>query len=53
MNNNYWSVRPIQSRFDLQKVKKKDMMPDYNKKLKDISVEQISDEKEYKDKDKG
>ena len=46
INNNYWPARPIQSRFDLYKAKKKDMMRDYNKKLKDISDENIEDEKE-------
>lgn len=34
VNNNYWPARPIKSRFEIYKDKKKDMMRDYNKKLK-------------------
>ena len=34
VNNNYWPARPIKSRFDLYKRKKKDMMRDYNVELK-------------------
>lgn len=34
VNNNYWPARPIKSRFELYKKKKKDMMRDYHKKLK-------------------
>ena len=34
VNNNYWPARPIKSRFDLYKSKKKDMMRDYRVKLK-------------------
>ena len=34
VNNNYWPARPIKSRFDLYKEKKKDMMRDYNEALK-------------------
>ena len=34
VNNNYWPARPIKSRFNLYKRKKKDMMRDYNEKLK-------------------
>ena len=34
VNNNYWPARPIKSRFDLYKRKKKDMMRDYKVKLK-------------------
>ena len=34
VNNNYWPAKPIKSRFELYKRKKKDMMRDYNKKLK-------------------
>ncbi|KGJ89784.1 M1 family metallopeptidase [Colwellia psychrerythraea] len=49
VNNNYWPARPIQSRFDLYKAKKKDMMRDYNKKLKDSSDEKIHEEKEHKE----
>jgi len=49
VNNNYWPARPIKSRFDLFKAKKKDMMRDYNKELKSIEDE---DEKEKKDSTK-
>lgn len=52
INNNYWPARPIQSRFDLYKTKKKDMMRDYNEKIKDISAEKkINDKKEHKAED--
>ena len=34
VNNNYWPARPIKSRFELYKRKKKDMMRDYNVELK-------------------
>ncbi|MBA6392058.1 M1 family metallopeptidase [Colwellia sp. BRX10-3] len=34
VSNNYWPARPIKSRFDLYKRKKKDMMRDYNVELK-------------------
>ena len=34
INNNYWPARPIKSRFELYKRKKKDMMRDYNEELK-------------------
>jgi hypothetical protein len=34
VNNNYWPARPIKSRFELYKRKKKDMMRDYNIELK-------------------
>ena len=44
INNNYWPARPIKSRFELYKAKKKDMMRDYNKKLKPIN-----DEAEHKE----
>ena len=43
INNNYWPARPIKSRFDLYKEKKKDMMRDYNEELKDISAEKVND----------
>ena len=33
VNNNYWPAKPIKSRFELYKRKKKDMMRDYNKAL--------------------
>ncbi len=39
VNNNYWPARPIKSRFELYKRKKKDMMRDYNKKLKSADDE--------------
>jgi len=52
INNNYWPARPIQSRFDLYKAKKKDMMRDYNKKLKDISDENASSDTEQKEASK-
>jgi hypothetical protein len=45
VNNNYWPARPIQSRFNLYKAKKKDMMRDYNKKLKSVDDEKDTDEK--------
>ena len=44
INNNYWPARPIKSRFDLYKEKKKDMMRDYNEELKDISADKVNDE---------
>jgi len=49
VNNNYWPARPIQSRFDLYKAKKKDMMRDYNKKLKNASDTNNIDEKDQKE----
>ena len=39
INNNYWPARPIKSRFELYKSKKKDMMRDYNKALKSLDSE--------------
>jgi len=39
VNNNYWPAKPIKSRFELYKRKKKDMMRDYNKKLKSADEE--------------
>jgi len=42
INNNYWPARPIKSRFEIYKDKKKDMMRDYNEKLK--SAEEIEKE---------
>lgn len=48
VNNNYWPARPIKSRFDLYKRKKKDMMRDYNKKLKSENDEEESTSKEKK-----
>jgi len=47
INNNYWPARPIKSRFELYKKKKKDMMRDYNKELKTIN-----DEAEHKEEAK-
>ena len=52
INNNYWPARPIQSRFDLYKEKKKDMMRDYNEALKDISAEKINNEAEHQEEGK-
>jgi len=46
VNNNYWPARPIKSRFDLYKRKKKDMMRDYNVKLKS------ADDKDKEEEDK-
>ena len=46
VNNNYWPARPIKSRFDLFKSKKKDMMRDYNKKLKSLDSEDDEEAKE-------
>jgi len=51
VNNNYWPARPIQSRFDLYKAKKKDMMRDYNEQLNNLSDEKINDEKEHKEEE--
>jgi len=50
VNNNYWPARPIKSRFELYKRKKnrKDMMRDYNVKLK--SADDKEDDKEKEDK---
>jgi len=45
VNNNYWPARPIKSRFDLYKRKKKDMMRDYNVKLKSADDKDASKEK--------
>lgn len=45
VNNNYWPARVIKSRFDLYKRKKKDMMRDYNKKLKTDEEDKESEEK--------
>ncbi|WDE04617.1 M1 family metallopeptidase [Thalassomonas viridans] len=39
VNNNYWPARPIKSRFDLYKKKKKDMMRDFNETLKSADEE--------------
>jgi len=44
VSNNYWPARPIKSRFDLYKRKKKDMMRDYNVELK--SAEDLAKEAE-------
>jgi len=49
VNNNYWPARPVQSRFNLYKSKKKDMMRDYNKKLKPLTDEKINVEPEHKE----
>ena len=49
VNNNYWPARPIQSRFELFKRKKKDMMRDYNEALKPVDEE--SDSKKEKQDD--
>lgn len=46
VNNNYWPARPIKSSFELYKRKKKDMMRDYNVKLKSADDEK----KDQKDK---
>jgi len=51
VNNNYWPARPIKSRFELYKRKKKDMMRDYNAELKtddDDADKKKSDKKEDK-----
>ncbi len=47
VNNNYWPARPIKSRFELYKEKKKDMMRDYNKELK--SADETEDAEESTD----
>jgi len=44
VNNNYWPARPIKSRFELYKKKKKDMMRDYNKKLKSADEKENEEE---------
>ena len=46
VNNNYWPARPIKSRFEIYKRKKnkKDMMRDYNKKLKSADEEEEEEE---------
>ena len=44
VNNNYWPAKPIKSRFELYKKKEKDMMRDYNKKLK--SADEENEDKE-------
>lgn len=44
VNNNYWPARPIKSRFELYKRKKKDMMRDYNKKLKSADEEESKED---------
>ncbi len=48
VNNNYWPARPIKSSFELYKRKKKDMMRDYNVKLKSADDEKEDKEKEDK-----
>jgi hypothetical protein len=48
VNNNYWPARPIKSRFELYKRKKKDMMRDYNVELK--SADDKDDKEKSKDK---
>ena len=50
VNNNYWPARPIKSRFDLYKRKKKDMMRDYNKEIKSDDDEDKKEEKKDNDK---
>ncbi len=40
VNNNYWPARPIKSRFELYKKKKKDMMRDFNEELKSLDENQ-------------
>ena len=47
VNNNYWPARPIKSRFELYKRKKKDMMRDYNAELK---TDDDEDDKKETDK---
>ncbi|WP_448556703.1 M1 family metallopeptidase [Thalassotalea montiporae] len=49
VNNNYWPARPIQSRFDLFKRKKKDMMRDYNEELKPVDEKSDSNEEKQDD----
>ncbi|REL31009.1 M1 family metallopeptidase [Thalassotalea euphylliae] len=49
VNNNYWPARPIQSRFDLFKRKKKDMMRDYNEELKPVDAKSGSNEEKQND----
>jgi len=44
VTNNYWPARPIKSRFELYKKKKKDMIRDYNKKLKPVDEETEAEE---------
>ncbi|REL25311.1 M1 family peptidase [Thalassotalea euphylliae] len=49
VNNNYWPARPIQSRFELFKRKKKDMMRGYNEELKPVDEKSTSDEEKQDD----
>ncbi len=51
VNNNYWPARPIKSRFELYKRKKKDMMRDYNVELK-TADDLAKEDKENKEKEK-
>jgi hypothetical protein len=46
VSNNYWPARPIKSRFDLYKRKKKDMMRDYNLELKSADEKNAEDQAE-------
>ncbi|MFB0980610.1 MAG: M1 family metallopeptidase [Alteromonadaceae bacterium] len=48
VNNNYWPARPIKSSFELYKRKKKDMMRDYNVKLKSADDEKTDKGEEDK-----
>ena len=50
VNNNYWPARPIKSRFELYKRKKKDMMRDYNVELKTGDNADKKDAKKKEDK---
>ena len=46
VSNNYWPARPIKSRFDLYKRKKKDMMRDYNVELKSADEKNAEEQAE-------
>ncbi|MFT6918537.1 MAG: hypothetical protein ACJA2G_001156 [Cognaticolwellia sp.] len=48
VSNNYWPARPIKSRFDLYKRKKKDMMRDYNVELKSADEKNAEEQAEVK-----
>jgi hypothetical protein len=46
VNNNHWPARPIKSSFEIYKRKKKDMMRDYNMKLKSADDEEDEDKED-------
>ena len=52
VNNNYWPARPIKSRFELYKHKKKDMMRDYQMELDIDDDDEDEDKKDSEKQDK-